>query len=127
MKIINQKFAMSSGYISGLTQTDGSFFCAIILSTKHRFGLQFRPKFTITADLDSKYVLDQIQLFFNCGKITVNNKNHTAEFEVVRLEELKNIIIPHFNNYPVFCAKLHAFNLFEIIVTALINKEKKNN
>lgn len=126
MNIMNQKkFVLSPGYISGLTQSDGSFFCSIILSPKHRFGLQFRPKFTITADLDSKYVLDDIQLFLNCGKITVNSKNHTAEFEVVRLEELKNIIIPHFINNPVFCAKLHAFNLFNQIVTALINKEKR--
>jgi hypothetical protein len=120
-----KKFVLSSGYISGLTQSDGSFFCSIILSPKHRFGLQFRPKFTITADLDSKYVLVDIQLFLNCGKITVNSKNHTAEFEVVRLEELKNIIIPHFINNPVFCAKLHAFNLFNQIVTVLINKEKR--
>ena len=77
---MNQKFLMSPGYISGLTQADGSFFCSIILSSKHRFGLQFRPKFTITADLGSKYVLDSIQSFFNCGNVTVNNKNHTAEF-----------------------------------------------
>ena len=80
MIIMNQapsaKFVLSSGYISGLTQSDGSFFCTIIISPKHRFGLQFRPKFTITADLDSKYVLDNIQLFFNCGKVTVNNKNY---------------------------------------------------
>lgn len=122
---MNQKFVMSPGYISGLTQTDGSFFCSIILSSKHRFGLQFRPKFTITADLDSKYVLDEIQLFFGCGYVTVNNRNHTAEFLVERLEELKNKIIPHFINYPVFCAKLHAFNLLNLIVTALINKEKR--
>ena len=56
-----KQFTMSYGYISGLTQTDGSFFCSIILSPKHRFGLQFRPKFTITADLDSKHVLDSIK------------------------------------------------------------------
>jgi hypothetical protein len=31
---------MSPRYISGLAQTDGSFFCSIILSAKHRFGLQ---------------------------------------------------------------------------------------
>lgn len=57
-------------------------------------GMQFRPKFTITADLDSKYVLDNIQLFLNCGKVTINKQNYTAEFEVVRLEDLNNIIIP---------------------------------
>nr|AYE93235.1 LAGLIDADG homing endonuclease [Termitomyces sp.]AYE93257.1 LAGLIDADG homing endonuclease [Termitomyces sp.] len=119
------KFNLSPGYISGLTQTDGSFFCSMILSSKHRFGIQFRPKYTITADLDSKYVLDSINSFFNCGKVTINNRNHTAEFEVVKLDELNQIIIPHFNNYPVFCAKLHAFNLFKEIVNALVNKEKR--
>lgn len=125
MNQINNNFIMNPGYISGLTQSDGSFFCSIIISSKHRFGLQFRPKFTITADLDSKYVLDDIKLFFNCGNVTINNKNHTAEFEVVKIKELHDIIIPHFLNYPVFCAKLHAFILFKEIVIALFNKEKK--
>jgi hypothetical protein len=121
----NKQLLLSPGYISGLTQADGSFFCSLILSKKHRYGIQFRPKFTITADLESKYVVNNIQSFFNCGKITVNNKNYTAEFEVVKLEELQKIIIPHFNNHPVFCAKLHAFNLFTEIVNALYHKEKR--
>lgn len=125
MDQIKNNFILSPDYISGLTQTDGSFFCSIILSKNHRFGMQFRPKFTITADLDSKYVLDNIKLFLNCGKVTINKQNYTAEFEVVRLEELYNIIIPHFTNYPVFCAKLHAFNLFKEIVIALFNKDKR--
>jgi len=121
----NKSFVLTSGYISGLTQADGSFFCSIILSAKHRFGIQFRPKFTITADLDSKYVLDSIKTYFNCGYVTINNKNHTAEFIVDKIEELNNIIIPHFSNYPVFCAKLHAFNLFKDIVIALYTKDKR--
>jgi LAGLIDADG endonuclease len=45
---------------------------------------------------------------------------------VVRLAELYNIVIPHFNNYPIFCAKYHAFKLFSEIVTALFNKEKRS-
>lgn len=122
---MNQNFIMSPGYISGLTQTDGSFFCSIIISKSHRFGLQFRPKFTITADLDSKFVLDKVLLYFGCGNVTTNLKNHTAEFEVVKIEDLYNIIIPHFKNYPVFCAKLFAFNILIEIVTALYNKEKR--
>lgn len=122
---MNQTFKLSPGYISGLTQSDGSFFCNIIISKQHRFGLQFRPKFTITADLNSKYVLDSIQSYFNCGIVKVNNKNHTAEYEVVRLEDLFNIIIPHFKQYPVFCAKLHSFNLLVEIVSAMYKKEKR--
>lgn len=41
------------------------------------------------------------------------------------MDELYKIIIPHFNLYPVFCAKLHAFKLFSEIVSALFNKDKR--
>ena len=94
-------FKLSPGYISGLTQTDGSFFCSIILSPKHRFGIQFRPKFTITADLNFKYVLDSIQSFLNCGKVSINKQKHTAELGVTKIEELKQIINPHFKKKKV--------------------------
>ena len=65
-------FVMTPGYVSGLVQTDGSFFCVISLSQKHLFGLQFRPKLSITADLDSIHVLEAIRKYFKCGSITVN-------------------------------------------------------
>ena len=87
-------FNLSPGYISGLAKTDGSFFCSVVISTKHRFGLQFRPKFTLTADLDSKYVLDSIAQYFGCGKVNTNLKTHSAEYLVERIEDLQNIIIP---------------------------------
>lgn len=96
IKSMNQKFVLSKDYINGLSQTDGSFFCSIIISPKHRFGLQFRPKFTITADLDSKYVLESIQEFLGCGKITIIKKNHCAELVIERLSDLHNIIVPLF-------------------------------
>lgn len=116
-----KKFVLTPGYISGLTQTDGSFFCAINITPKNT--LVFSPKFTITADLDSKYVLDEIQAYFNCGSVRVIIKNHTAEFIVYRAIDLQNIIIPHFIKYPVFCAKLHAFKLIQQIVTIKLNKK----
>ncbi len=122
---IYNEFTLSPGYISGLTQSDGSFFCSISLSSRHRFGIQFRPRFTITADLDSKHVLKSIKLFFNCGKIFVNEKNYTAELLIEKIEDLYSIIIPHFINYPVFCGKLHAFKFFKEIVEALYFKEKR--
>lgn len=48
-----------------------------------------------------------------------------------KLEDLIKIIIPHFKNYPVFCAKLlglgRAFELFQDIVFALYNKTHRSN
>jgi hypothetical protein len=115
-------FDLTPDYISGLTQSDGSFFCTISLSPKHLFGLQFRPKFSITADLDSKNVLESIQSYFGCGKVFINENKHTAEFVVSSVKDLIKIIIPHFHSHPVHCSKLHAFKLFDLIVSALDDK-----
>jgi len=121
-----QKFKMTPGYITGLTQTDGSFCCALIISAKK--AIYFSPIFNITADLTSKYVLDLICKYFGCGSVTVSKANHTASFIVTKRADLVNIIIPHFNLNPLVCAKLHAFNLLKLIIEKQINnKNNKDN
>lgn len=116
---------ITPNYITGLAQTDGSFCCSLKKSKSDRFGIQFVPEFNICSEISSKHVLDEIQLFFGCGRVTINIKNNSASFVVTKISDLYNIIIPHFLNYPVFCAKLHAFKLFHKIVNALFNKNMK--
>lgn len=107
-------------YISGLTQADGSFFTKIrisdILGPK---GLNFIPIFTITQDLDSKYVLEAIKIYFNCGYIIINEANHVAEYVCGDLKDIIKYIIPHFLKYPVFFDKLSAFKSFVYICNTL--------
>ena len=118
------KFKMTPGYITGLTQTDGSISCSIIINKN---GLiSFIPIFNITADLTSKYVLEEIKKYFGCGIINISIKNHTASYQVTKISNLINIIIPHFNLNPLFCAKLHSFNLFKQIIEEIINKNHKD-
>lgn len=108
-------------YISGLTQADGSFFCSI----KFRANLsglksfQFVPTFSITVDLDSISVLYSIKAYFNCGNINTSLSRHTAEFVVLSFADLVNIIIPHFDKYPLFFEKLHSYLLFKKIINIL--------
>lgn len=120
----NLGFVMKPGYITGLTQTDGTFFCTVSMSANHLFGLQFRPQFAITCDLDSSYVLEAIKLYFNCGNIYINKKSQSAEYVVSSLTDLVTIIIPQFKDHPLFCGKLHAFQLFSKITLALFGKKK---
>jgi len=117
-------FILTPGYITGLTQSDGSFSCGISIIDKRL--INFRPVFQITVDLNSKHVLDSIISYFGCGKLTIDSLRHTATYQVTKKTDLLNIIIPHFNSFPLFCAKLHAFNLFQLILENLnknIHKE----
>jgi len=117
------KFKLTPGYITGLTQTDGCFSCGFIVTPNKT--LTFRLVFSITADLPCKYVLDEICKYFGCGNVNINKPNNTANFVVTKTDDLLNIIIPHFNENPLFCAKLHAFDLFKLIINEKI--KNKNN
>lgn len=121
-----QLINITPDYISGLTQTDGSFSCSLKSSKSCRFGIQFSPEFNISAEIGSKHVLELIQKYFGCGIIYTNPKTNSALFVVTKLSDIYTIILPHFIKYPVYCAKLHAFKLFTKIVSALYNKEMKS-
>ena len=126
MNQTKQNFKLTPGYITGLTQTDGCFTCVIYISSLKT--ISFTPLFEITVDLTSKYVLDEICKYFGCGNVTINEPNHTGHFKVTKKDDLLNIIIPHFNLYPLFSAKLHAFELFKLIMNEKIqNNNMKNN
>jgi len=74
-----KEFILTPGYISGLTQTDGCFSCSISILKEQ---ITFSPSFTITSDLTSKYVLESIQSFFKCGRISVSDRDHSANYVV---------------------------------------------
>jgi len=81
MNTMNQNFLMSGGYITGLTQQMVLSFVLLYYLLNIVLDFNLDLKFTITADLNSKYVLDSINSYFGCGKVTINNKNYTAEYE----------------------------------------------
>jgi len=124
MNQFTKDFKLTPGYITGLTQTDGSFSVGIVITITR--SIYFVPSFNITADLDSKYVIDAIHKYFGCVTVAISLKNFTAIFQVTKVDDLLNIIIPHFILHPLFCAKLHAFNLFKLIVEDKFNTNKKS-
>jgi len=119
------KFKLTPGYITGLTQTDGCFSCGFIVTPNKT--LYFALIFTITTDLPCKYVLDEICKYFGCGNVTIDKTNNTANFKVTKTDDLLNIIIPHFNENPLFCAKLHAFELFKLIINEKIKNQNNKD
>ena len=123
--INNQLDKLNPNYISGLTQSDGSFSCGIsIIKSKKGNKLRFRPKFDLCLDKDSINALNAIKQYFGCGQITNEQPDRSVSFIVSNLKDLKNIIIPHFFNYPVFFNKLHAFQLLVNIVNLMEDKKE---
>ena len=107
---------ISSDYIIGLVDGEGSFYVRINTDSKRRNKIEF--KFSVKLRHQDKEILLQLQQFFGCGNVYLqkdNRPNHTDcyRFEVNKKEDIFNIIIPFFEkNYPKIESRKRDFELF---------------
>ena len=69
-------------------------------------------------------LMTQIQKFFGgIGYISNPNKNTTVEFRVSTMNDLVNVIIPHFDKYPLITPKFADYLLFKQAFNLISLKE----
>ena len=69
-------------------------------------------------------LMEKIQEFFGgIGYISPANNNLAVEFRVSTLNDIANVIIPHFDKYPLVTKKQADYILFKEIILLLLNKE----
>lgn len=69
-------------------------------------------------------LIQSIQDFFGgIGYVSKPNNRATVEFRVSTLNDIINIIIPHFDNYPLITKKASDYFLFKQIALLMLNKE----
>lgn len=58
--------------------------------------------------------MSQLKFFFGgIGYVSKHNKTSTVEFRVNTLKDLVNVILPHFDNYPLITKKHSDYLLFK--------------
>jgi hypothetical protein len=75
---------------------------------------------------DRDLILKIQEYFGGIGYVSNPNKNSTVEFRVSTMEDLTNVIIPHFTYYPLLTKKYFDFMLFKEIVRLMSEKEHTN-
>lgn len=58
-------------------------------------------------------MLREIHFFFGVGTVYMNENNNTATYEVQSLRAITNVIIPHFDKYPLITQKRADYLLFK--------------
>lgn len=81
------------------------------------------PVFTICLSDRDAALLKRIQSFFGVGKITIRKKDGFVYFTVNSVKDLVNVIIPHFDEYPLLTEKQADYELFKQIVIIMYNKQ----
>jgi len=79
------------------------------------------PSFTITLHKRDLLLLNLIQATFGVGRVLEKNKD--VSYTVWSIKDITNVIIPHFDKYPLLTQKRVDFLLFKSIVELINRKE----
>lgn len=100
------KEKLDLNWIAGFTQADGSFGLNCTKSLKMRLGYTFQPQFRITQHERDLIVLKRIIESMGCGTIVKPTDDRDRyNISVANITDIINIIIPLFENNPLYGAK----------------------
>jgi LAGLIDADG DNA endonuclease family protein len=126
----NQQERLSyCGWIAGFVDGEGCFSCPIFRNEKTKLGWQVQPTFVVVQSASSRDVLEGLARFFGCGKVYVNRRhdNHREDlfrFYVGRFTDLRDTIVPFFQEHQLRTSKRHNFDKFVQVIRLM--EERKH-
>jgi hypothetical protein len=116
---------INPSWISGFTDGEGTFYVGINKNSTMTVGYQVLPEFRIVQHKKDIKLLYALKKYFGCGVVRINHDDR-YELRVRSIEHIKNIIIPHFDRYPLITQKKFDYIKFKKIIN-LINQNKHLN
>ncbi len=110
-------------FITGLSDAESSFVVNIIKDNTRTTGYIIQVSFELGLNYKDKALLENIKYTLGVGNIFYNSNDKTYKFKVSNINELFNIIIPHFKRYYLITQKHIDFEKFSKIVIIIKNKE----
>jgi hypothetical protein len=108
-------------YLTGFTDAEGCFLINIQKRSDLVLGYSVSLSFKIKLHSKDKELLDKICNFFNVGKIYIR-KDGYIEYIVNSIKDIE-VIMDHFNNYPLITQKLSDYKIFKLVSEYIKNKK----
>jgi hypothetical protein len=106
--------------LSGFTQADGSFVVSFERRNNGQMPYRPRPVFVLSQNIRELEMFKALQKYLNVGIIQTNRDE--VNLVVKSLDDINNVIIPHFDLYPPKAGKLKSYLIFKEVVNQMINK-----
>jgi hypothetical protein len=108
-------------FITGFVDAEGCFAIGLFVSSNYKMGYQTQAIFKITLHKKDFNLLSQVKDYFGVGTITKHGST-TIEYRVKSLKDL-DVILAHFEKYPLISQKWSDCELFKLAFSLLKNKE----
>jgi hypothetical protein len=90
-------------WVTGISDSEGNF---SIFSQKTKNGYKFTVAYKVTQKNHSGGILYDLQRYFECGNINLDNRGEDAlKFNVTKLDDIISKVIAHFDKYPLLTSK----------------------
>lgn len=119
-------------WLSGFTDGEGCFLISFNKNAGFNLKLEVRPSFSIgqgkhrESYKSQTHILQRIESYFQCGFIRKYKRDGMMKYEVRNLSNLCDIIIPHFEKYPLLTQKKSDFNKFKNICLMMRSNQHRN-
>ena len=123
MNKINEN--LDPNWITGFTDAEGCFYINIYKSKNSKNNWGVCASFGIMLHIKDKDILLNIKSFFN-GIGNIHYSKKVCVYRVNKLQDIINLILPHFDKYSLITKKQNDFLLFKEIVYLMLNKEHLN-
>jgi NADH:ubiquinone oxidoreductase subunit K len=121
---INKFQSIDPWFISGIFDAESSFVVTILKNPRYSTGWNIQARVQIKMHEIDRVLIEKISKFFGgIGYISKPSNNSTVEFRVSTLTDIVNVIIPHFDKYPLITKKHADYILFKQIINLMVNKE----
>ncbi len=123
---------MFGAHISGFVSGEGCFCLYLIPKPKRKSKTGHKSpaaELLIRLRSDDIEILKLIRSYFQCGNVRVSTNGKVAVWAVSKIRQLVDIIIPHFEKFPMFAKKQRDFLIWKQAVTMMgqINLRKQTN
>lgn len=111
---------LSPQWVTGIIDSEGNF-SVFLQKTKEKS--KFSLAFKVTQKEHSKGILIDLQKYFDCGNIYLDNQKENAyKFSINKIKDIIEKVIPHLDKYPLLTSKYLDYQGFKKV--ALLLKEK---
>ena len=110
-------------YISGFVDGEGCFSVSFTKRSRFIVGWETKPSFSVSQNEDRAQPLFIMQKHFDCGFMRDGKTDRTIKYEVRRLDDLLEKVIPHFEKYPLLSKKQRDVEALKRVCLIMKNNE----
>lgn len=124
-KVLKKNFSLNvdklhPNWVTGFVDAEG---CFSIVIEKPNSLTKVKASFEINLHEKDQDILNKIKSFFGVGAVYHRPDRKLSVYRVTKINYIKDVIIPHFTNYPLISKKRVDFLLWSEVIKLILNKD----